>query len=236
MTTQHLYAVHFATGLTKVGRSSRPTRRVAEHIGRASRDEARVVASHSALVVGNVITAEAALIARCKVAATERRGHEWFVGLDMDEVRGWVDEAAATVDSRCEQPPYRVRQSGPWIDPSGSYICRACCRFFAVATARSGFLCAACIDAGYRFEAAKGKAALTLAGDPVPLWHDTIGATDVIDYPGVMCEDLRPDVAWVRIDMGPGGPALGKALHDYQPPAPIPTDPAPAVAADEARG
>ena len=84
----HLYAALFSGGLTKVGRSKTVAGRISQHAARLSVAGLEVIESHGAPCLGDIASAEQALIARCAEAATERRGNEWFVGLDADHPEG----------------------------------------------------------------------------------------------------------------------------------------------------
>lgn len=105
---QYLYALKFASGLVKVGRTTRsPSRRLEE----VRRQVGEPVDSHH---VGechkNQKPAEAALIKKCAAVAASRQKREWFYGLDFTEVCEWVNAICAN------PPPGRLclpRQQGP---------------------------------------------------------------------------------------------------------------------------
>jgi len=93
---QYLYVCHFSNGHIKVGRSSDPKSRIAEHEERVSCLGVELVESNYFECVGHVIPSETALINRCAGFATKRNKSEWFEGLDFETVRAWADEIANT--------------------------------------------------------------------------------------------------------------------------------------------
>lgn len=80
--SQYLYVCHFSNGHIKVGRSSAPQSRIAQHESRVSCLGIELVEHFVVECVGNVAQAESALIAFCKGVATKRHVNEWFVGVD----------------------------------------------------------------------------------------------------------------------------------------------------------
>lgn len=216
MASEYLYAVQFSDGLTKVGRSKTAEARVAQHAARLAVAGLQIADSHVELCLGNARVAESSLIARCTAAATGRRHSEWFVGLDFELVKVWLADACAeaahqpvSVASDCQ---YVTRLSGFPIPVEGAYICRACSRHFSTRAAPSAFVCGQCAALGYSFR--QKPLALELDGTGVPLWHAAIGASDVIDLGAVvMCEELRPDVPWLRLRDARW--ARGRPVIDY---------------------
>lgn len=89
-----LYVCHFSDGHIKVGRSVDPLGRIASHAERVSCLGVELVASHQTQHVDQIVKREAALIAMCSGAASERHKNEWFLGLDFAKVCGWADECA----------------------------------------------------------------------------------------------------------------------------------------------
>ena len=207
----HLYAALFSGGLTKVGRSKTVAGRISQHAARLSVAGLEVIESHGAPCLGDIASAEQALIARCAEAATERRGNEWFVGLDFVQVRTWVDEACEEFSSelQSQSPRYVVRLDSFPIPREGAYVCRACCRHYPAINALDPFVCGSCGEFGYRYYVGR----LEFGGVTVPMWHASVGAADAMQYQGVMCEELRHDVAWLRVPH-PDWP-VGKPLVDY---------------------
>jgi hypothetical protein len=92
---EFLYVCAFDNGAIKVGRSSDPDSRVAQHEDRVSCFGVLLAEKHTVECVGHIIAAEAELIRRCTDAATKRLKHEWFFGLAYAEVREWANECAA---------------------------------------------------------------------------------------------------------------------------------------------
>ena len=91
---QYLYVCHFSNGHIKVGRSSDPKSRIAQHEERVSCLGVELVEHVIKECVSHVIPAETALINRCAAVAVRQNKNEWFVGLDFPEVCGWLVEAA----------------------------------------------------------------------------------------------------------------------------------------------
>ncbi len=215
----HLYAIEFESGIVKVGKSSRARQRIAEHVAQMSCAGLALVREEIALCIGNASSAESVLIGRCAAVASSQRRREWFTGLQFDEVVRWMKDAATNTPLPDTDAPYVVRSSDPWIDAGGSYVCRACCKFFPLQAARSGYVCNECTDAGYRFLPKLKPPTLMLSGKRVGMFTAAIGAPDAKPYPGVVCEALRPDLAWLRLPLhGLDAPFMGKALVDTKPP------------------
>jgi len=91
---QYLYVCHFSSGHIKVGRSSDPESRIAQHADRVACVGVELINKHTALCVGHVIPLESALIAACCESAKKRNQNEWFEGLDYLQVCGWASEIA----------------------------------------------------------------------------------------------------------------------------------------------
>jgi hypothetical protein len=213
----HLYAAQFSNGLIKVGRSGNPAARIAGHVDRVAATGLTCEARHIAACVGNSHAAESRLIARCAQEATVKHLKEWFVGLDFERVCEWLDaEAAALEPPRTERYQFRPVIDGPAAAAATYFFCRACSRAEAFPGRNSSFICNDCFDCGFRFGI--GKDALTglnKHGSPVPLWIASDGCR--MAFQGVSCEELRPDVAWVRL--ADKEHALGRPVTD---PAPRP--------------
>jgi hypothetical protein len=90
-----LYVCAFDNGAIKVGRSSDPDSRIAQHEDRVSCFGVLLAEKHIVLCVGHITAAESDLIARCTGAAKKRLNHEWFFGLVYAEVCEWANECAA---------------------------------------------------------------------------------------------------------------------------------------------
>lgn len=91
----YLYVCSFSNGAVKVGRSSAPETRIAQHEDRVACLGVALNGRHITQCVGNVVAAESALIQRCAERATTRHSNEWFSGLQYAHVCGWLDEFAA---------------------------------------------------------------------------------------------------------------------------------------------
>lgn len=92
-----LYVCSFSNGAVKVGRSSDPDSRIAQHEERVSCLGILLNEKHTIECVGPVVPAETEMIQRCAGAATTRHKNEWFYGLDFTEVCEWAGEIATGV-------------------------------------------------------------------------------------------------------------------------------------------
>jgi transcriptional regulator with XRE-family HTH domain len=145
-TVESLYVCKFSNGQVKVGRSIDPLSRIASHVERVSCVGVELEKSHVVLCVGNVINAEAQLIASCESASESRFGNEWFVGLDYDracELASFYANSATEIEADgswkqylkqilvcgytqrriadeigCSQPSIAQIASGRTLDPS----------------------------------------------------------------------------------------------------------------------
>jgi hypothetical protein len=89
---QHLYACLFSNGIIKIGRSSSPVARIAQHEARLLVAGIDLIESHFGECIGSVLQAELALIRKCEaVHRSVKRGNEWFENLVFADVRQWVD-------------------------------------------------------------------------------------------------------------------------------------------------
>ncbi len=89
---QHLYACLFSNGVIKIGRSSSPVSRIAQHEARLLVAGIDLAESYFVECMGDVVQAEAALIRKCDaVMNSVKRGNEWFENLVFADVRSWVD-------------------------------------------------------------------------------------------------------------------------------------------------
>lgn len=89
----NLYVCRFSSGHIKVGRSSNPACRIAQHVDRVS-CVGITLTNHFILSCPSAVFAETRLIRRCTEQAANRLSSEWFDGLDYDEVCGWAIEYA----------------------------------------------------------------------------------------------------------------------------------------------
>ena len=88
----HLYVCLFSNGVVKIGRSSSPVARIAQHEARLLVAGIDLVESHVGECMGDIVQAESALIRKCdSVLGSIKRGNEWFENLVFADVRGWVD-------------------------------------------------------------------------------------------------------------------------------------------------
>lgn len=112
---QHLYACLFSNGVIKIGRSSSPVSRIAQHEARLLVAGIDLVESHFVECVSDVLQAEAALIRKCDAVMTSvKRGNEWFENLVFEDVRHWVDHFC---QQDFEQQPSNVVQTyDPIVD------------------------------------------------------------------------------------------------------------------------
>ena len=107
---QHLYACLFSNGIVKIGRSSSPVARIAQHEARLLVAGIDLMESHVGECMGDIVQAELALIRKCDaVLGSIKRGNEWFENLVFADVRGWVDLF-------CQQN-FEADQSLPVFDP-----------------------------------------------------------------------------------------------------------------------
>lgn len=209
MKPSHLYVAAFSGGLLKVGRANSPASRIAQHRARLAVAGVTLLQQHSQQCVGEVSAAEARLIRRCTAACTERRADEWFMGLAFDEVCAWANQEAGASDedvAAVDGGSLYVRRDCFPFPVSGGYICRACCRVHI--GQGSAYLCQACVARGYVFDGA-----LRVNGSEVPLWSGIEPGTEARPFHGVSCEELRPDVPWMRV-FDPEW-SYGRPLIDY---------------------
>lgn len=89
-----LYVCLFSNGHIKVGRSTNPDARIAQHVARVSCMGVELVSREVVLCANSSSRREADLIARCAEAAERRFQSEWFAGLDFATVCQWAREAA----------------------------------------------------------------------------------------------------------------------------------------------
>lgn len=116
----YLYACLFSNGSIKVGRTTSPDDRLAQHADRVSVLGVRIRQRFVAACMGDVAMAEAALIEQCAAEASRRFKREWFLGLDFSRVELWTREAA----SYGYQRPQRVVAFVPSDDDTDCrYIC-----------------------------------------------------------------------------------------------------------------
>ncbi len=209
--TGHLYVCEFSTGVIKVGRSGAAEKRLSSHRSVAKRLGAELLRGHVATTVGDAAAGERELIGRCAGAGT-KVGKEWFSGLDFDAVCTWADEIARAPAAPARYRFVLRRDSYPVV----GYICRACC---VTHQGPDAFLCSKCHDVGYLFH---GKAGLTRKGEPVPLWSAVpFRDVEIREVDCVACEELRPDVPWLRI-ADPEWP-MGRPVIDTVKSHPAPT-------------
>jgi DNA-binding XRE family transcriptional regulator len=90
-----LYVCYFSNGHIKVGRSSNPEARIAQHRDRVACLGVELVSKEILECAGNIEAREAWLIARCTEQASVRFLSEWFGGLDFGVVCTWAREAAS---------------------------------------------------------------------------------------------------------------------------------------------
>jgi len=93
----HLYVCQFSNGFIKVGRSTDPSARVAQHADRVSCVGVEMAAHKIFECAAGFTVAESALIKQCVLNATEIRGNEWFFGLDYERVCGWAAQCASAL-------------------------------------------------------------------------------------------------------------------------------------------
>jgi|GEM_PF-567267 len=96
---QFLYVCGFSNGFVKVGRSSDPSSRIAQHEERVSCLGILLNESHTVECAAHVLSAESALIELCAAAASGRNKNEWFDGLNFDEVCKWAEQCATQLAS-----------------------------------------------------------------------------------------------------------------------------------------
>lgn len=89
----HLYALRFANDLTKVGRAHDARSRIGDHIREGRSHGNPVILQWVSIFIVELQKAERELIDWCAAYPGARlvRGHEWFMGLDYDEVIAQVD-------------------------------------------------------------------------------------------------------------------------------------------------
>lgn len=83
---EYLYVCHFSNGHIKVGRSTDPTSRIANHADRVACVGIELVEHHIVECIGHSAPAESDLIGICAGLATKRNKSEWFEGLDFLDV------------------------------------------------------------------------------------------------------------------------------------------------------
>ena len=213
-----LYVCEFSDGTVKVGRSTRPAKRVVQHKSSASRFGLSLERHHAVECVAPAAEAERALIEQCCSASASQRGREWFYGLQFDTVCAWADAAASTAprkpaDSDAFNPwaPRRVR----------SLLCSATTITFECRACRSsvpsykdfgdGFLCNACKGEGYRFKPIAGASELLLHGIQVPLWSREPDP----DWP-MLIPVRQIDSAWPHPDGRPAIDVAGPAAAEVE--------------------
>ena len=209
----YLYAIEFTGGLLKVGRAADASKRVAQHAARLLVAGLKIANRHIAPCGGDGVKAEAALIRRCAANATEQRANEWFVGIAFSDAIQWLEDAAKFADPTDDDDSLRglyMRRDCYPFPAAGGYICRACCVVHGFNDG-SAFLCGGCLSRGYGFDTAQSL--LTLGGKTVRLWSGIEPGTEVREFDGVSCEDLRPDSPWFRV--ADAAWRYGRPLLDY---------------------
>jgi DNA-binding XRE family transcriptional regulator len=99
-----LYVCAFSNGAIKVGRSSDPDSRIAQHEERVACLGVLLNEKRAYPFTGYYVqAAEAELIARCTQHATSRHKSEWFTGLDFEEVCDWARELCDRWEPRADQ-------------------------------------------------------------------------------------------------------------------------------------
>lgn len=212
MTAGYLYAVELSSGVIKVGRAQDAAKRIAQHAQRFAAAGITIVAQHQAAATDTTV-GEQELLSRCGAHAATKRGREWFTGLLFAEVTRWLDQCCA-VDRPAKPPlqPFVIRPARLPATCVGYYICRACCRPHDQAVAVTAFLCSQCLAEGYTY----GPDGLRLGRDSVQQFHAAIGTEDGCAYRGVTCEELRPDIPWLRVFDDAW--VIGRPLIDYSAP------------------
>lgn len=94
----YLYALHFANGLVKVGRTSDPPTRIGDHIREGQSHGNPVRLQWLSVFIVHLQKAERELIDWCRAqpGAVQVRGHEWFMGLDYEDVVEQVKRVCRT--------------------------------------------------------------------------------------------------------------------------------------------
>lgn len=114
-----LYVCAFSNGALKVGRSSDPAARIAQHQKRVSCVGVSLTNSRHAVCNSRVTAAEADLIARCAERSSERYSNEWFIGIPFDEACRLMQECAER--EYAEPAPIQPATVADQID-AGKYV------------------------------------------------------------------------------------------------------------------
>ncbi len=109
MSAAYLYAAAFEGGIVKVGRSTRPRKRIGEHEDRLSCAGIRLLDRYVVECQGDATLAEAFVIDRCAGIADGVRQREWFYGLQFSTACALIDEACAMqFDEAAEDSPIKA--------------------------------------------------------------------------------------------------------------------------------
>lgn len=109
MSAAFLYAVAFEGGIVKVGRSTRPRKRIGEHEDRLSCAGINLLDRHIVECQSDATLAEAYVIAQCAEVAEGVRQREWFYGLQFSTACALIDEACAMqFDEAAEDSPIKA--------------------------------------------------------------------------------------------------------------------------------
>lgn len=89
---EYLYACHFSNGAIKVGRSIDPASRIATHVERVACVGIELVEHQALPCIALSVSAERALLDKCRTAAGRTLATEWFDGLSFIDVCEWMHE------------------------------------------------------------------------------------------------------------------------------------------------
>lgn len=188
--SEFLYVCHFSNGHIKVGRSISPKSRIAAHADRVACVGIELIEHHIVECVGRSAPAEYALIDRCAALATKQNKNEWFEGLAyLDACDAAIEFAAADFSE-----DYFAHDKTP--------------------------IAIACSAVGSQAKLARilgiiPAAVFQWVKKTRPIPSDKCQAIELACEAVVSCEQLRPDLIWVRIPDQSWPHPGGRPLLDF---------------------